>query len=305
MVIFLTGATGLAGAAIAEAASRRGHTVIGTGFRQEIKPSGVATLLRLDLRIEEDLIDALLDCFPEVIINAAAVSEPARCDEDPDDSAKLNVQLPATLAKLAHHLSARLIHLSTDMVFDGRDGDYRPDSPPAPTSLYGRQKWEAEQEVIRRAPDFATIIRTTLLTGNSPSGRRSAHEKLFELWSTGRPARLFEDEIRQPCLAENLAAAIVEISERNDLFGTFHWAGAEPLSRYEMGRQILERFKLPPELIERTSFSSDPKFAGRPTNLTLDLNALTQKLKTRPLPFSSQLDTLKVPVPCRAWYHSL
>lgn len=305
MVVYLTGATGLAGSAIAHAAQRRGHTVVGIGFQNEEGPEGVAKFLRIDLREEEEVIHSLLDHFPEVIINAAAISEPARCEEAPDEAARVNVSLPSTLARLAHHLSARFIHLSTDMVFDGRTGNYAPDSPTAPTSVYGEQKLRAEQEAIRLAPEFATIIRTTLLTGNSPGGRRSVHEKLFQAWASGKAAPLFEDEIRQPCLAGNLAEAVVEISERNDLFGRFHWAGAEKISRYEIGRRILERFKLPAGLIEKSRLKADLKFANRPADLTLDLSDLTAKLKTRPLPFSAQLETLKVPVPCRDWYNNL
>lgn len=305
MVVYLTGATGLAGAAIAEAFARRGHKVIGVAFESESTSPAVAEWLRFDLGDEDQVIHSLLDRFPEVIVNAAAISSPAACDENPEKSRKLNVQLPIALARIAHHLSARLIHLSTDMVFDGKSGHYAPDSPTAPTSLYGRQKLEAEREILSRAPEFGTIIRTTLLMGDSPGGRRSVHEKLFEKWASGEKARLFDDELRQPCLAENLAEVVLEIAERNDLFGIFHWAGADELSRFEIGKRILEYFKLPPDLIERTSLRDDPEFADRPANLTLDTSALSGKLKTQLLPFEEQLKRLKVPVPFRSWYNSL
>lgn len=305
MVIYLTGATGLAGSAIAEAACRRGHRVIGVGFRSEHPPPGLAKFLRLDLSDEHEVFESVLDHFPDTIVNAAAVSEPIRCEQDPEGSARLNIGLPAILARLSHHLSARLLHLSTDMVFDGKQRHYSPDSPTAPTSVYGHQKRDAEQEVLRAAGEFATVVRTTLLTGNSPTGRRSVHEKLFESWASGQTARLFSDELRQPCHAENLAAAVVEICERNDLFGTFHWAGAEEISRYEIGRRVLQHFKLPPELVEETSLNQDPRFAGRPANLTLNISALAGKLKTAPSGFDAQVETFKVPPPFREWYHSV
>ncbi len=305
MIVYVTGVTGLAGAAIAEAVARRGHTVIGIGFKQEEPPAGVAKFFQCDLADEDAAIESVLNHFPEVIINAAAVSEPDRCERDPEASRAVNTALPRTLARIAHHLSARLIHLSTDMVFDGKSTRYRPDSPVSPVSEYGRQKLDAEREVLQAAPEFATVLRTTLLTGNSPGGKRSVHEKLFALWSSGEKARLFEDEIRQPCLAENLAEVVAELTERSDLFGVFHWAGAEELSRYEIGRRIAEYFKLPANLIEKTRIADDPKFAGRPANLTLDIGALTGKLKTCPLSFDEQLERLRVPKPFRAWYNSL
>ncbi|HLS27565.1 MAG TPA: SDR family oxidoreductase [Opitutales bacterium] len=305
MIVYLTGATGLAGAAIAEAFARRGHKVVGVAFQSEATSPAVSEWLRFDLGNEDEVIHSLLDRFPDVIVNAAAISSPAACDEDPEKSRQVNVKLPIALARIAHHLSARLIHLSTDMVFDGKKGHYRPDSPTAPTSLYGEQKLEAEKEVLNRAPEFATVIRTTLLMGDSPGGRRSVHEKLFESWASGKKTPLFVDELRQPCLAENLAEVVLEIAERNDLLGIYHWAGAEELSRFEIGQRILEHFKLPSDLIERASLRDDAKFADRPADLTLDTSALTGKLKTRPLPFDEQLQRLKVPIPFRSWYNSL
>ncbi len=305
MIVFLTGATGLAGSAIAEAAARRGHRVIGTAFQSEHQPAGVETLLRLDLSDENNVTRAVLDVFPDVIINAAAISEPAKCDENPAASARINIHLPTTLARLSHHVSARFIHLSTDMVFDGRASHYRPDSPTNPTSEYGRQKLTAEKNVLRAAPETSVILRTTLLAGNSPGGRRSVHEKLFQAWANNQPTPLFADELRQPCLAENLAEATVEIAERSDLFGIFHWAGAEEISRYEIGRRILEHFKLPADLIQKTTLANNSAFANRPANLTLDTSHLTGKLKTRPLDFQTQLSHLKIPPPFRPWYNNL
>jgi dTDP-4-dehydrorhamnose reductase len=305
MLIFLTGASGLAGAAVVETASRRGHHVIGTAFRSEPPSEGLKQLLRLDLGETYQVARTVLDAFPDVIINAAAVSEAAKCEEDPAASARINVELPAALARLAHHISARFIHLSSDMVFDGLSSQYSPSAPANPSSEYGRQKLEAEKRVLAEASGTATIVRTTLLTGNSPGGRRSLHEKLFEMWADGRAARLFTDELRQPCLVNNLAEVVVELCERNDLRGTFHWAGPETISRYEIGRRILEHFKLPPGLVEKASLAGNPQFAGRPPRLTLDISHLAGKLKTRPVGFEEQLEHFKVPPPFRAWYNSL
>ena len=80
--------------------------------------------------------------------------------------------------------------------------------------------------------------------GNSIAGRRSVHERLFLDWSAGRVPRLYTDEFRQVCTSENLAEAMVELCERDDFRGVFHWAGADLLSRYEIGRRIREHFKL-------------------------------------------------------------
>jgi dTDP-4-dehydrorhamnose reductase len=305
MTIFVAGSTGLAGSAIVQAAKRRGHSVIGAGWASATGPRGVDRYLRTNLAEETNITRAVLDIFPDVVVNAAAISEPFRCEQDPAGTARLNVDLPVHLARLAHHVSARFIHLSTDMVFDGKASHYSPASPTNPTSEYGRQKRRAEEEILRLADGGAVIVRTTLLTGNSPGGRRSVHEKLFEAWADGQRPRLFTDELRQPCLAENLAEAVVELCERNDCAGLNHWAGAEEISRFDIGRRILEKFKLPDHLIEPNSLADDPRFAGRPADLSLDTSSLTGKLKTRPLTFDAQLDTMVVPPPFRDWFNSI
>lgn len=304
MLIYLTGATGLLGHAVLKTAARRGHKIIGVGFTRDPEGEAIQHSVKLDLREPNQAVRSILDHFPDVIINAAAISEPAACEQNPENSARLNIELPDTLARLAHHMSARLVHVSTDMVFDGKKGNYSPDDLPGPASVYGKQKLRAEASVLELAPEFATVVRTTLLTGNSPEGKRSVHEKLFQTWAAGNTTRLFHDEFRQPCHAENLADVLIEIAERNDIQGLYHWTGGETVSRYEIGDRIRERFKLPKSSIEKTSLKDDPAFASRPADLTMDISALLGKLKTRPQPFSQQLDTFHVPTPFRDWYRT-
>lgn len=306
MHILLTGATGLLGSAFARAAERRGHRV--TGIVHTTPPTEDVPL---DRSVTGDLTDAnwvlqqVLDLFPEVIVNAAAISRPAACETAPEASQALNVDLPEQLAQLAHHLSARFLHISTDMVFDGERGDYSPDDTPAPNCLYGWQKLKAENATIERAPDFATILRLPILTGNSPGGRRSLHENLFASWSKGENTRLFRDEVRQPCLADNAAEVMVELCERDDTLGIGHWAGAEKLTRWEIGERLVRHFNLPENLIEPASSAEDAAGQRRPANLTFDISGLRSKLKTRPQTFEEQLDTLIIPPAAREWFHAL
>ena len=99
-----------------------------------------------------------LDLFPDVIVNAAAITEVPQCDADPVRSQAINVGLPATLAQVSHHLGARLIHLSSEQVFDGTRAPYRPADPVSPLNLYARQKVESEELVARFAPEIRTGV---------------------------------------------------------------------------------------------------------------------------------------------------
>ncbi len=304
MRLFLTGASGLVGASIIPVAKRRGHQVIAIKGAWPGDIPGATEVIPMDLSDFDTLQATLLDRFPDVIINAAGITEPALCDANPSLSARLNRDLPECLARLAHHLSARYVHLSSEQVFDGTRPPYRSSDPPTPLNLYGRQKAEAEQRVLVAAPEHAVTLRLPLLNGNSLSGRRSLHERLFNLWATGKTAHLFSDEIRQPCSADNVAEIVVEMAERTDLTGLFNWAGAEPVSRFDMGRRILNRFGLPENLIQESRQSDFPGGKNRPANLSLDLGSLMGNLKTTVETLDDQIARLHLPPPYRDWYRS-
>ncbi|MDF3056656.1 MAG: dTDP-4-dehydrorhamnose reductase [Rariglobus sp.] len=308
MKILLTGASGLVGSAFAQAATRRGHHVTGLvgTFSGEIP--GVATKRTADLTDETALMGTVLEVFPDAIVNCAAVSEPVQCDADPARAQALNVALPALLARLANHLSARLIHLSSEQVFDGASDDaYTVKHPVKPINLYGRQKAESERLVHTAAPEFAITLRAPLLTGNSLTGKRSLHERLFADWSAGKTPKVYTDEIRQPCTAANLAEIMVELLERNDVRGVFHWAGADALSRHELARRIRAHFKLSDTAapLEPVTRSADPRAASkRQASLALDLKPLAGVVKTPIETFDAQLDQFIIPPAFRAWYFS-
>ncbi|RRJ97203.1 SDR family oxidoreductase [Opitutaceae bacterium TAV4] len=310
MNIFLTGASGLVGSAFARAGKRRGHRVLAVPGPAHARAGfgpieGAARHFTLDLAEPGAVTTVALDLFPDAIVNCAAIAEPARCEADPVLSQRLNVELPLELARVAHHMSARFIHVSSEQVFDGTRPPYAIGSPPSPINLYGRQKLESERAVTHAAPEFAAVVRAPLLTGNSLTGTRSLHEKLFADWAAGRAPRLFADEFRQPCTAENLAEVLLELCERPAMRGVYHWAGAEVLSRHDIARRIRSHFKLndksaPLIAIKR---ADDPAAsANRPADLTLLTKPLAGNLKTVVESFDAQLDQLIIPPPCREWY---
>lgn len=305
MHIFLTGASGLVGGAFARAARRRGHTLTTVTGASTASVPGAKRQLRLDLLDEHALTAAILECFPDAIVNCAAISEPSQCDADPIRSHQINVALPATLARLSHHVSAKLVHLSSEQVFDGTAAPYSTGSATNPINLYGRQKLASEQAVHGSAADFAITLRAPLLTGNSPSGKRSLHERLLADWAARKTPAVFSDEIRQPCTAENLAEVMLELLERDDLRGVFHWAGAEPLSRAELARRIRDHFKLDEKSAPLRVVTRDEApglSANRQADLSLNLKPLAGLLKTPVESFDAQLDQLVLPPPVREWY---
>lgn len=289
MKILLTGASGFLGHSYAQAALRRGHSLTALYNTNEPTLSGLDRTIQLDAQQPEALTGICLELWPDAIINCAALSNPAAVDAEPNKAEKVNVALPRLLAQLATHLGARFIHVSSDMVFDGQsDTPYRSTDMPAPTSLYGQTKLMAEREVLEHNPEDPVVLRLPILMGNSPGGQRSIHEKLLHAIRSGQKPQLYCDEIRQPCSASNAAEVMLELTERRDLHGIFHWAGNETLSRFEMGQRILKHFGLPLDAVA----SACREDKARPANLSFNLNPIVSKLKTKPLGFDEQLEEL-------------
>ena len=278
MKILLTGASGLVGSAFARAAAAAGHEVFGVVGRWSETVPGTAGLLARDLADSTQAQALVQGIHPALIVNAAAVSEPAACEADPVKSRAVNVEFPAALAAVAARARIRLIHLSSEQVFDGEGGPYAPDAPTNPLNLYGRQKREAEQWVTE-ADRQAAVVRLPLLFGNSLTGRRSVHEKMFEAWAAGKVMPLFTDELRQVCTARSVAAMLLALAASRELCGLHHWAGARSVSRHEMGAAFCRHFGIGDGWIRAQRRAELPEFAAkRPRDLSLDCAPLDREL---------------------------
>lgn len=307
MKVFITGAGGFLGRETVFSALRRGFEV--TAILHEFEPVFPPQVRRIktDLSNTDALETLILQEFPDAIINCAAVTAISEANADPERSERLNVALPRRLAMLANHISGRFIHVSTDMVFDGDKGNYEHTDMPLPRNLYAQTKLVGEREVLKFGKSAASVIRTTLISGNSFSGARSLHERLFADWAAGKQTALFGEEIRQPVSVSNLADVLVELCERPNLSGVYHWAGGEALSRYEIGVRVARHFGLPTEkLIKKISYADVPE-AGqtRPRDLSFILHPLAGKLKTHVQAFDELLSEMRVPDRFAAWYEAM
>jgi dTDP-4-dehydrorhamnose reductase len=308
MKILVTGASGLVGATLARIASRQGHEVIGIVGSYPGKIDGLAAQHALDLTDLATAQGIALRLAPDAIANCAAVSVPEMCEAHPELAHALNVALPTALAESARLMGCRLIHLSSEQVFNGQQtAPYSHAAAVSPINLYGRQKVASEQAVHRIARDLAITLRAPLLMGDSLGGQRSVHERLLLDWAAGGKLRLFNDEFRQPCTAANLATAMLELCARDNFAGVFHWAGAEVISRHDLGIRIREHFNLTEMQapIGATKHADVPGIVGkRQPCLALALEPLANELRTRPQTIAEQLAELTVPAACRVWYAS-
>jgi dTDP-4-dehydrorhamnose reductase len=214
---------------------------------------------------------------PAIIVHCAALSRSPDCQQHPALARRVNLEATAHLASLAQDIP--LVFFSSDLVFDGRRGAYLETDAPNPLSVYGETKAEAEQVVLRNP--HHTVIRTSLNAGSSPTGHRAFNEEMTAAWQTGRTLRLFTDEFRSPIPAGSTARAVWELANR-DAHGLFHVAGAERLSRWEIGLIVARANPNLHPLMEPASLT---EYSGAPRPADTSLNcSRVQKLLSFLLP---------------------
>jgi dTDP-4-dehydrorhamnose reductase len=274
--LLVTGASGYLGRAILASSE---PPVIATRVSSS-EPAGPALeWLRLDVRDAA----AVGELFERV--RPAAVIHTAYRQKGPD-AWDINVAGSSNVAAAAAQGRARLVHVSTDVVFDGGGTrPYREDDEPQPITDYGRSKLEGEREVLAAHPD-ALVVRTSLMVGGAEPGPQ---ERLV-LEAVGGESDLafFEDERRSPVLVDDLAAALVELAHRPER-GLLHLGGPEAVSRFELAQTIAAAHGLSPERLRRASLAGSG--LERPAYCVLDSSRARALLRT-PIRGVSELGSL-------------
>jgi dTDP-4-dehydrorhamnose reductase len=232
-----------------------------------------ATWRRLDLRDAEAVTALVNSVQPAVIVHTAAANPGPAADFE-----AVNVDGTRHIAGAAARVGARLIHVSTDVIFDGERGAYTEADVPHPITDYGRSKAAAEAEVRASGVESVTV-RTSLIYGWRPRLDRNTRW-ILESLRTGTAISLFTDELRNPIWVESLAAALVELAGLACV-GALNVAGAQVLSRYELGVRLARFHGADPAPI--IAASSRESGLVRPLDCTLDLSRARRLLKT-PLP---------------------
>lgn len=274
--VLVTGASGLLGAnAVLEL--KETHQVLGVYCQHTISDPDIRTV-RAELSNPAEVDRLFTREQPEWVIHCAAAANVDACERDPEMAFRLNRDMAGYVAKTAAKIHARLVHISTDLVFDGEDGNYSETDPPNPINVYGRSKLEGEQAVLESCPS-AVVIRTNLYGWNARDKHSLAEWFLYRLRSKVEVSG-FTDMYSSPILVNHLVKIILNLFDL-DYAGIIHIGGQGCISKYGFGCEIARLYDLDPSEINPSSWRDLDLYAQRAENLCLNTSNAANSLSIR------------------------
>jgi dTDP-4-dehydrorhamnose reductase len=248
---------------------------LGTELQRTV-PSGIAItaldVQDVDIRDRDAVTRSIATIRPDTVINCAAFTNVDGAESARDEAMATNAAAAGIIAEASAGCGARLLHVSTDYVFDGNAGSpYRPDSATAPLNVYGESKLEGERRVLANGKG-AVVIRTAWLhSGVGSNFVRTA----VRLLGAGSSMKVVDDQIGTPTRARNLAQALWSLRSRPDAAGTLHFTDAGVASWYDVAVAVMETIRAANRLPDGTAVeaiaSSDRSWiARRPSYSVLD-----------------------------------
>lgn len=236
--LLITGGSGFVGQNLADFFAPR-CTVVTTYLNSHAPHDSHAQTIQLDVRDSEATLDALARVVPDVVIHAAGNKNVRFCEENPEEAYRVNAEGTRNVARACRDVGAKLLYLSTDLVFRGVDGNYKEADVPRPASVYGASKLEGERLALEELGDEAAVCRSGGIYGR----RSPLLNWLAAELGAGRVVDCFVDVFNTPTYAENLAEMFEAVISKR-LAGVFHTAGRERVSRFDFFRSYARAFGL-------------------------------------------------------------
>ena len=251
------------------------------------------TYMDIDLSDSRALEDCLNDIGPDLIIHTAAMTNVDACELQQAACDRMNVELVADIVSFCKRHDVRLIHLSTDFIFDGKKGGvYKEEDEPNPVNHYGLSKWKSEM-LIREAGIDHAILRTILVYGLVDGNDRSN----IVLWvkkslEEEKHINVVTDQLRMPTLADDLAEACW-LAVKHKGKGVYHVSSSELMSIYEIALAVADVFGLDKKYIHPVPTEALSLPAKRPWSTGFDLNKSVKEINLPSYSFVERLQVFK------------
>jgi dTDP-4-dehydrorhamnose reductase len=287
--LFISGISGLLGINLALQASDN-FRVSGCYRTHPIEIPGSQTVC-LDLCDLEATEKTLTELAPDLIIHTAGLTNVEQCESDPELAHRSHVDTTRNVAMVAKKLQTKLVHISTDHLFDGESPLRREIDPPSPINVYARTKLLAEQAALEICPD-ALVVRTNFF-GWGTSIKSSFSDWILHGLKGGQDLTMFTDVYFTPILINSLVDTIFQLALRN-ASGIFNVASGQRVSKFEFAQRVAKVFQLPEEQVRPISVGSFSFNARRPRDMSLDVRKVESFLQTKMPSVDASLEELRV-----------
>jgi dTDP-4-dehydrorhamnose reductase len=264
--ILVTGASGQLGSYVLRELRARDWPAVAWSMRPHVELFGYRCQ-SVDLRDTDQVIPAFRAADPDFVIHAAAMSGVSDCFRDPAQARQTNATATRLLAELSDRRPARMVYVSTDLVFNGDKQWYAETDCPTPLSVYGQTKATAERAVLDHPRHL--VLRISLLFGPSLNGRPSFFEQQIQAVKNGTPCTLFRDEWRTPLDLRIAAQGLLDVVHA-DVTGILHFGGPQRLTRLEMGQRLAQFLGRDADVIQAAARDDIPASEPRPRDTSLN-----------------------------------
>ena len=291
--ILITGSNGLLGQNLVKKLQKKySYNIYGVSRGENrIKNNKNFTYFDIDLTDKEEIGKLISKVKPQFIINTAAMTNVDTCELNKEACDKINVDVVKYLVVLCELNDIYLIHLSTDFIFDGKNGYYKESDQPNPVNYYGLSKLKSEKLIINSKIKY-TILRTILVFGITRELKNNIVLWVKNSLENKRQINVVTDQLRMPTFVDDLVYACLYAID-NRVEGVFNISSNTLLSIYDMAIEIANTFHLDKSFINPipTSLLNQP--AERPFKTGFDLNRSFSQLNLPSHSFSENLQVFK------------
>ncbi len=237
MKVFISGASGLVGSNCLKHFTEQGWEAVGSYYSYKTDDTVFYDTLNPEHADNFDVVQFA----PDAIVHCGALTHVDYCETHVEESYEKTVQSTINLIQLAKQCNARLVYISTDYVFDGKDGPYKEDAPFNPLSVYARHKLEAEQLAVKELPD-TLVLRVTNVYGNEARGKNFVARIVDQCRNNQKlTLKLPYDQYASPANAWDIARAMFVLL-RDNKQGVYNIGGTDYVNRVELALRVLSYF---------------------------------------------------------------
>lgn len=293
-VILITGGSGLL--AINWAIQRRHTDQVHCLMNHRMISIDGVTSHRADLADPVATKTLVEEIAPNIIVHTAGLTDVNQCECDAERSRIANVEIARNMAQICADLSIKLIHISTDHLFDGTAPFASEDDPAAPQNIYARHKLEAEKAVLEQHQD-ALIVRTTFF-GWGPHYRRSFSDKILDTLENKGDLHMFDDVFFTPLSTRRLIDLSHQVADKG-CSGIINICGGERISKYDFSVKLAKAFGHDADFIQPVQTARQRHPVTRPKDLSLSSLQMNELLGIGPVTIDEVIDDLKADLICR------